>query len=132
MSVDGYRMQKGCHYWETYAPVVSWKLICILLKTLALYNLYTVQLDFVLEFLQDPVEKDLYMDTPTGFDMSKVNIKYYVLNIHCNIYGQKQAGRVWNQHLVSKIVRELNFVQSKDDKFELHQGTTIYAHYTDG
>ena len=131
LNVDGSRMQKGKHYWETYAPVVSWQSIRLLLTMSALYNWHTVQLDFVLAFPQAPVEKDLYMDIPKGFDMSEGNRKDYALKIHRNIYGQKQAGRVWNQYLVDKLVGELKFVQSKHDECVFYRGTTMYALYTD-
>ncbi len=63
--------------------------------------------------------------------MNEGNRKDYALKIHRNIYGQKQAGRVWNQYLVDKLVRELKFVQSKHDDCVFYRGTTMYALYTD-
>ena len=62
--------------------------------------------------------------------MSKGNIKDDALKIHCNIYGQKQAGRVWNQCLVGKLVRELKFIHPKQNVLVFYQGTTMYALYT--
>ena len=112
-------------------PVEYLQSIRILPTALDLHNWHTVHLYIVFEFNQPPVEKDLYMVTPNGFDKSKGNIKDYDLNIHHNIYGHKQAGRVWNQHLFEKIVREIMFVQSKHNECVLCQGTTIYALYTD-
>ena len=53
--------------------------------------------------------------------------KDYVLKIHCNIYGQKQAGRVWNQYLVSKLVKKLGFKQSKIDECVFYRGRTLYG-----
>jgi hypothetical protein len=78
-----------------------------------------------------PVEKDLHMDIPKGFDMSKGNRKDCALKIHRNICGQKQASRVWNQHLVNKLVGELKFVQSRHDECVFYQGTTMCALHTD-
>jgi hypothetical protein len=75
LNVDGSRMQKGKHHWETSAPVASWQSIRLLLTMSAPHNWHTVQLDFALAFPQAPVEKDLHMDTPKGFDMSKGNRK---------------------------------------------------------
>ena len=59
------------------------------------------------------------------------NTEDYVLDIHKNIYGQKQAGRVWHQYLTKKLIGTLGFVQSKMDKCVFYRGQTMYALYTD-
>ena len=123
-------MKKGSHYWETYVPVVSWQLICLLLTILDLHNWNTLQLGFALVFPQSPVENYLYMDIPKVLDMSEGNVKYYALKIRCNIYVQKQAVRVWNQHLVEKLIRGINTVQSKHKKSMLYQRKNMYELYT--
>jgi hypothetical protein len=53
------------------------------------------------------------------------------LDVHRNIYGQKQAGRVWNQYLTKKLIGSLSFTQSKVDECVFYRGKTIYALYTD-
>jgi hypothetical protein len=111
---------------------VSWQSIRLLLVTMsALHNWHAVQLDFALAFPQAPVEKDLCMDMPKGFDMSEGNRKDCASKIHRNIHGQKQAGRVWSQHLVDKLVGELKFVQSRHDECVFYRGTTMCASCTD-
>jgi hypothetical protein len=57
--------------------------------------------------------------------------KSYVLKVHRNIYGKKQAGRVWNKYLVNKLTEEIGFVQSEVDKCVFYRGKTMYALYTD-
>ena len=47
------------------------------------------------------------------------------------MYGQKQAGRVWNQYLVNKLINELGFTQSKIDECVFYRGRTMYVLYTD-
>jgi hypothetical protein len=131
LNIDGSRMEKGKHYWETYAPVASWQSIRLLLILSALHSWHTVQLDFVLAFPQAPVETDLYMSIPKGFDIEGENKKDYVLKLHRNVYGQKQAGRVWNKYLVNKLVKELKFKQSQHDECIFYRGKTMYALYTD-
>ena len=54
-----------------------------------------------------------------------------VLKIHRNIYGQKQAGRVWNKYLVSKLVQGLGFKQYRVDECVFYRGKTLYVLYTD-
>jgi hypothetical protein len=71
----------------------------MLLTLTAVHGWHTKQIDFVQAFAQAPVEKTLYMKVPVGvvIDGGANNPNDYVLQIHHNIYGQKQVGRVWNQ-----------------------------------
>ncbi len=131
LNVDGSRMQKGIHYTDTYAPVASWNSIRLLLTMTAVHAWHTKQLDYVLAYPQAPVEKPLYMKIPKGFSIDKGNTDDYVLKILRNIYGQKQAGRVWNQYLTNKLIGTLGFTQSKTDECAFYQGKTMYALYID-
>jgi hypothetical protein len=49
------------------------------------------------------IETDIYMELPQGVKTSTGNSKDHVLKLLKNIYGQKQAGRVWNSFLVDKL-----------------------------
>jgi hypothetical protein len=48
------------------------------------------------------------MSIPKGFEVEKGQSQD-VLQLHKNVCGEKQAGRVWNQHLVKKVTKELQF-----------------------
>ena len=116
LNIDGLRTTKRVHYDQNYTPVASYKSIRMLLTTTAVQGCHTQHLDYVLAFPQAPVELDLYMKVPKGFEIEGGNEDDYVLKIHQNIYGQKQSGRVWNQYLVLKLVNVLGFKQSTVDK----------------
>jgi Reverse transcriptase (RNA-dependent DNA polymerase) len=132
LNIDGSRMKKGEHYDMTYSPVASWNSVRMLLTLTALHGWHTKQIDFVQAFAQAPIEKTLYMKIPAGVDLEDgSDPRDYVLKIHRNIYGQKQAGRVWNRYLVNKLVKELGFRQSKVDECVFYRGTTLYVLYTD-
>ena len=125
-------MRHGVHYNETYSPVASWNSVRMLLTLTAVHGWHTKQIDYVQAFAQAPVEKTLYMKIPAGVELEDgANTKEYVLQIHRNIYGQKQAGRVWNKYLVNKLVKELGFKQSKVDECVFYRGKTLYVLYTD-
>jgi hypothetical protein len=54
-----------------------------------------------------------------------------VLKLEANLYGSKQAGRVWNHHLVHILTRECDFTQSEVDECIFYQGHNIFVLYTD-
>ncbi|KAI2512304.1 hypothetical protein MHU86_2180 [Fragilaria crotonensis] len=63
---------------------------------------------------------------PAGMELEDgSNPNDFVLKIHRNIYGQKQAGRVWNQYLVRKLVKDLGFQQSAVDECVFYRGSTL-------
>jgi Reverse transcriptase (RNA-dependent DNA polymerase). len=71
----------------------------------------------LLAFPQAPVEKEIYMEIPQGVQLSDGDdTRDYVLKLKQNVYGQKQAGQVWNKYLVDKLVNEVGFKQSKVDE----------------
>ena len=132
LNIDGSRMQKGKHYDQTYAPVASWNSIRLLLTMTAVHGWHTKQLDYVAAFPQAPVERELYMKIPKGIKVKvEGNVNDYVLKLHRNIYGQKQAGRVWNDYLVKKLLKEVGFKQSKEDQCLFYHGQVMYVLYTD-
>lgn len=97
LNYHGGKQTKGIDYWETYAPVAAWSSIRIIML-IALFNYwYTKQLDFVLAFPQAPEETELYMAIPPGFTVEG-DPKKKALKLLNNLYGQKQAGRVWNKY----------------------------------
>ena len=103
----------------------------MLLTQTELHGWHTKQLDYVLAYPQAPVERDLFMKIPEGFEIENGKNLDYVLKIHRNIYGQNQSGRVWNHYLLNKLVNELGLKQSKVDKCVFYRGQTLYVLYTD-
>jgi Reverse transcriptase (RNA-dependent DNA polymerase) len=56
----------------------------------------------VLAYPQADVECDLFMKIPKGFKIEDHDQTTNALKLKNNLYGQKQAGRVWNKHLHKK------------------------------
>jgi hypothetical protein len=134
LNLDGSKQVKGVNYWDTYAPVTSWPTVRLLLTMAIIRNWHTKQLDFVLAFTQAPVELDnLFMKIPRGFHVPGASSDTdYVLKVEKNIYGQRQAGRVWNKHLVSILTSKgIGFKQSGVDECVFYKGKSIYVLYTD-
>ena len=57
MNLNGSRMKKGIDYDLTYAPVVRWSSIRLTLILSLLNDWHIVQLNYVHEFPQAPIEK---------------------------------------------------------------------------
>jgi hypothetical protein len=53
---------------------------------------------------QAPIKMDIYMELLQGIQTTHGNSKDHVLKFEKNIYGQKEAGCVWNLFLVDKLM----------------------------
>ena len=61
------------------------------------------------------------MRVPRGINITKAG--NWVLRVKKNVYGQKQAGRVWNKYMVEKLTSpEVGFIQSKHDECVFYKG----------
>ena len=90
LNIDGLRMVKGRDYDLMYAPVATWNAIRLVLTMVLLNQWHTVQLDYVLAFIQAPINRELYMRIPTGMQVPNGNKSDYVLQLKRNIYGQNK------------------------------------------
>jgi hypothetical protein len=94
----------GMNYFETYAPVVTWFAIRLMIIFGIIFYWAIRQVNFVMAYPQAPIEMDIYMELPQGIQTAHRNSKDHVLNLEKIIYGQKQAGRVWNSFLMDKLL----------------------------
>ena len=71
------------------------------------------------------------MHLPQGFHLPRgYNQRDYCLRLKKDIYGQKQAGRIWNQHLHEGL-KKIGFEKSKSDDCLYFRGTTLLLVYVD-
>ena len=131
LNIHGGMQKHGVNYWETYSPVVNWFSIRLCLIFVLLFTWKTRQIDFVLAFPQADVECDLYMQLPRGLLFDGVHHATHCLKLKKNLYGSKQAGRVWNQHLVNGLVTTMKFKQSTVDECVFYRGSTVLLVYVD-
>jgi hypothetical protein len=113
LNIDGSKQEEGINYWETISPVASWSTIRLMLVLILIKGWETRQIDFVLAYTQADVECEMYMAIPKGFEVDGDG--EYALKLVKNLFGQKQAGRVWNIHLVDKL-KGIGFQQSEIDE----------------
>jgi hypothetical protein len=130
INIHGGQQTHGVNYWETFSPVVNWFSIRLCLTFSLIFDWHTRQLDFVLAFPQADVECDLYMELPRGLKFDGMHRSTHCIKLIKNLYGQKQAGRVWHEYLVEGLV-ERHFVQSTVDGCVFYLGKTILLVYVD-
>ena len=131
LNVHGGKQEHGVNFWETYSPVVNWFTIRLFLILALLYKWHARQVDFVLAFPQADIECEMYMEIPRGFRMPEHQDKRdYCLKLKKNLYGQKQAGRIWNKHLHKGLIAT-GFKQSQVDECLYYRGTTVFLVYVD-
>jgi hypothetical protein len=130
LNVHGGQQKYAVNFFETYSPVVTWAAVRIMTTLAWLNNWHTRQCYFFLAYPQAPLEYDLYMELTKGIQLSSGNSKTHVLRLIKNLYGQKQAGRVWNQHQ-AKGMKKAGFVASGVDECVFYKGKTISIVYVD-
>jgi hypothetical protein len=132
LNVHGGKQTHGVNYWDTYAPVVTWPTIRLILVLSLLFNWYTAQVDYVLAYPQADAECDLYLSIPRGFHSNETGSSaLHVLKLIKNIYGQKQAGKVWNDYMNDKLTTKLGYTRSKIDPCLYYHGTALFVIFVD-
>jgi hypothetical protein len=115
----------GMNYFETYAPDVTWFTIRLMIIFGIIFCWALCQVNFVMAYPQAPIEMDIYMELPQGIQTPYGNSKDHVLKLEKNIYGQKQAGRVWNSFLVDKLL-SIGFTTSLIDDCVFFRNDIIF------
>ena len=81
LNVHGGQQEHGVHYWDTYAPVVTWQMVRFFLILSLILGWQSRQLDFVMAYPQAPAEMLLYMWFPQGYKCNGMMRKTHVLKL---------------------------------------------------
>jgi hypothetical protein len=92
--VKGFLQKEGRDYDETFAPVMKYTSLRILLAIATIQNLEIQQFDVDSAFLNAPLDKEVYMKQPEGFVHK--GKEHLVWKLNKALYGLKQAPHVWN------------------------------------
>lgn len=101
----GFTQQEGIDFEETFSPVAPYTAIRTILALAAANKWHLHCTDFTQAYLNGTLDHIVYMKPPNGVGTPPNK----VFKIVKGLYGLKQSGRVWNQHL-DKLLRELGFM----------------------
>jgi len=93
LCVQGSRQLEGIDYNETFAPVVSFVSLRVLLALTAFHDWECIHLDVDYAFLKGNLGEEIYVRQPQGFIQN--DQPYLVYKLHKPLYGLKQAPRCW-------------------------------------
>ncbi|CAI7818227.1 unnamed protein product [Closterium sp. NIES-53] len=109
--VRGFDQEHGRDFTETFAPVSRHTSLQILLAVAAMKKKKLRQIDIANAFLYAPVDAEIYVELPHG-SHGEPN---QVCQLQKSLYGIKQAPRLWQQYLHTRLTR-IGFKQLPHDQ----------------
>ena len=86
MCVRGDQQIEEVDFFDTFAPVVQWSTVRILLVISLYLGMKSRQVDYTNAFVQAPIETEVYIEYPKLFER-----KGYVLKLKRSVYGLRQS-----------------------------------------
>ena len=117
----GFTQRKGIDFQETFAPVIRYDSVRILLAVAAHRNMTLTQFDVKTAFLNGEITEEIYMSQPEGYDDGSGK----VCRLLKGLYGLKQSPRAWNEK-ADHALRELGLVQLTADAC-VYKRTTAHS-----
>ncbi|KAL0325017.1 UNVERIFIED_CONTAM: Retrovirus-related Pol polyprotein from transposon TNT 1-94 [Sesamum radiatum] len=93
--IQGFRQRPGIDYFNIYAPIARISTIRLLIALASIQNLVIHQMDVKTTFLNEDLDKEVYMKQPEGFIMP--GNEHKVCKLVKSLYGVKQAPKQWHQ-----------------------------------
>lgn len=106
----GFSQTQGLDYFETFSPVVRYESVRAVLAIAAKHDVELAQFDVKTAFLNSPLEEEIYMQQPEGYDDGSSR----VCRLKKGIYGLKQAPRNWNNKF-KECITSYGLQQSESD-----------------
>ena len=110
----GFTQEHGTDYFETFSPTAKMSSIRIMMQIAANSGLTVHQMDVKTAFLNAPIDCEIYVRQPEGYEVRGDNGRMLVLRLNKSLYGLKQSGRNWNS-LLHKFFVSNKFIQSALD-----------------
>jgi len=106
----GFRQKRGVDFFETFARTGQYKTLRAALSLVAKWDHELAQFDVPTAFLNAPVDEDIYMQLPEGFEQPGM-----VCKLQKSLYGLKQAPRNWDKLVHTFITSDMAFKATVSD-----------------
>ena len=118
----GYSQVHGVDYDETFSPTTRFTSIRVLLQKAVNDSLYLHQMDVKGAYLNAPIDKDIFLQQPPGYEQTGEDGTQLTCHLHKSLYGLKQSGRNWHKTLTD-FLKLQDFTANEND-------SCIYNHIT--
>ena len=106
----GFRQKRGVDFFETFARTGQYKTFRVALSLVAKWDHELAQFDVPTAFLNAPVDEDIYMELPEGYEQPGM-----VCKLQKSLYGLKQAPRNWDKLVHTFITSDMAFKATVSD-----------------
>lgn len=106
----GFRQKHGVDFFDTFARTGQYKTLRVALSLVAKWDHELAQFDVPTAFLNAPVDEDIYMELPEGYEQAGM-----VCKLHKSLYGLKQAPRNWDKLVHEFISKVMGFKAAVSD-----------------
>ncbi|UYV85057.1 K02A2.6-like, partial [Cordylochernes scorpioides] len=116
----GFSQRRGIDYKETFAPVVRYDSVRVLLALATAMDMEIMQFDIKTAFLNGDLDEDIYMQIPEGIEVENKNL---VCKLKKSLYRLKQSPRIWNEKF-TYFLKQFQLTQSQADPCVFYQTKT--------
>lgn len=95
----GFNQKEGTDYAHTFALTANFTYMCILLTVAAKNHWPVYNFDFVVAYLNAPIDKEVWVQLPEGLEIEEGE----ACLLEKALYGTKQAARCWWKNLSSTL-----------------------------
>lgn len=99
----GFLQKEGVDYGEIFAPVARIETVRLVVAIASMKGWSMYQFDVKSAFLNGPLEEEVFVKQPPGFEVAGHEGKVYKLKKA--LYGLKQAPRAWNKKIDSVLIQ---------------------------
>ena len=125
LCVRGDQQIDGLDVFETFAPVVDWITVRLLLILSMVLQLATQQVDYTNAFCQAPLDQMVFVELPAEFESANK-----VLLLQKSVYGLRQSPLNFYKHLRQGL-ESRGFTKSDHDDCLFTSGETIALFWVD-
>jgi hypothetical protein len=97
----GFIQKEGVDFYDTFAPIVRWSTIRIIISLATMKNWHIYQYDVKTAFLNGKITEEVYMHMPKGFRCPENEGQ--VCKMQRALYGLRQALRAWYARIDSYL-----------------------------